>query len=46
MLAFGFRERSTVTSIYDYFTTLEEQHLLLSDAETERFVKEVLEGEI
>ena len=44
MLAFGFRERSTVTSIYDYFTTLEEQHLLLSDEETEQFVKEVLEG--
>ena len=42
MLAFGFRERSTVTSIYDYFTTLEEQQLLLSDAETEQFVKEVI----
>ena len=46
MLAFGFRERSTVTSIYEYFTTLEEQHLLLSDAETEQFVKEVLEGKV
>ena len=43
MLAFGFRERSTVTSIYDYFTTLEEQHLLLSDEETEQFMREVLE---
>ncbi|MGM9937614.1 MAG: helix-turn-helix domain-containing protein [Candidatus Ornithomonoglobus sp.] len=42
MLAFGFRERSTVNSIYDYFTTLEEQRLLLSDEETERFVLEIL----
>ena len=46
MLAFGFCERSTVTSIYDYFTTLEEQHLLLSDEETERFVREMLEEKI
>lgn len=44
MIAFGFRERSTVTSIYDYFTTLEEQQLLLGDRETERFVKGVLGG--
>lgn len=42
MLAFGFRERSTVNSIYDYFTTLEEQKLLLSDEETESFVCEIL----
>lgn len=42
MLAFGFRERSTVTSIYDYFTTLEEQRLLLSDEETERFITEII----
>ncbi len=45
MLAFGFRERSTVNAIYDYFTTLEEQGLLLSDEETEEFVRGILNGE-
>ena len=44
MLAFGFRERSTVNSIYDYFTTLEDEgDLLLSDEECERFVLDILE---
>ena len=42
MLAFGFRERSTVTSIYDYFTTLEEEQLVLSDEEAEKFVLGVI----
>lgn len=43
MLAFGFRERSTVNSIYDYFTTLEEEKLLLGDEETEKFVLDILD---
>lgn len=42
MLAFGFCERSTVSSIYDYFTALEGRRMLLSDKEAERFVKSLL----
>ena len=38
MLVFVFRERSTVTLVYDYFTMLDGYHLLLSDEEAEQFV--------